>query len=184
MNAKNLRLYKIDVVLQKISTEPELRMKYTQEIIINTPLEMCVNKIYAKANLKHWQRGLNYVEHIYGTPGNFGAKTKMHFKIRKKEMTVVETITHSNLPYEWHGIYATDSMDIMQQNYFESTTDNRTKWTNVNEIVPLNRKMWFLISIMPNVFKKQSLQYMKDFKNFAENEISVIHAKSKINLGF
>ncbi|MEZ4856591.1 MAG: hypothetical protein R2812_08985 [Gelidibacter sp.] len=42
--------------------------------------------------------------------------------------------------------------------------------------MPLGFTSKLLTGVMPSAFKKQSLQYMKDFKNFAENGISVANA--------
>lgn len=151
-------------------------MKYTLEIEIKVPLDICIKKFNTTENLKHWQRGLMSVEHISGTPGAFGAKMKMEFKIGKNHMSLLETITHKNLPHEFHGNYATDGMDNNQENYFEATPENNTKWKSINEFIPLNFKMRLMLILMPKTFRKQSLQYMKDFKNFAEKEISVHHA--------
>ncbi|WP_299399583.1 SRPBCC family protein [uncultured Gelidibacter sp.] len=151
-------------------------MKYTLDIIIEQPLNICMEKFVNLENLKHWQRGLISMEHVSGTPGEFGAKMKMQYKIGKRHMALIETITHKHLPHEWHAIYATDGMDNIQENYFKSTPENHTHWTSINEFVPLNFMMRLMIWIMPRTFKKQSLQYMKDFKTFAEKGISVAHA--------
>ena len=151
-------------------------MKYTLDLVIKVPLDICIKKFNTQDNLKHWQRGLISVEHISGIPGTFGSKMKMEFKIGKKRMALIETITHKNLPNEFHGTYSTEDLDNIHENYFEATPENFTKWTTTTEFIPLNLKMWLLLFVMPNTFKKQSLQYMKDFKNFAEKEISVYHA--------
>lgn len=151
-------------------------MKYTLDIVIEVPLDICVKKFGTIDNLKHWQRGLVAVEHVSGTPGEFGSKIKTHFKLGKVQMALIETITHKNLPHEVHSIYTTEGVDDLQQNYFDATPENFTKWVSVNEFIPLNFKMRMWLWLMPKTFKKQSLQYMQDFKNFAEKGISVNHA--------
>ena len=151
-------------------------MKYTTEIIVELPLEEVIKKFDNTENMKHWQRGLIAAEHISGTPGEFGAKMKLIYKMGKRHLELLETITHRNLPHEFHGTYTTKGMHNIQENYFESTPNGHTKWTSKSEFMPLGFTMKLLTGVMPSAFKKQSLQYMKDFKNFAENGISVANA--------
>ncbi len=151
-------------------------MKYTLDILIKAPLETCIKKFDTTDNLKHWQRGLISVEHVSGTPRALGSKMKLQFKIGNRRMPLIETITHKNLPNEVHGTYTTVGMDNLQENYFEATPENFTKWISVNEFMPLNLKMHLMLWMMPNTFKNQSLLYMKDYKNFVEKGISVNHA--------
>ena len=148
-------------------------MKYTLDIVIEIPLDSCFKKFETTENLKHWQRGLVSVEHISGTPRTFGSKMKMNFKIGKSLIPLVETITYKKAHYQVHATYMTAGMDNIQENYFESTADNFTKWISIIEFIPLTFKMRLMLWLMPKTFKKQSLQYMKDFKNFAEKGISV-----------
>lgn len=151
-------------------------MKYTTEIIVELPLEEVIKKFDNTENMKHWQRGLIAAEHISGTPGEFGAKMKLIYKMGKRHLELLETITHRNLPHEFHGTYTTKGMHNIQENYFESTPNGHTKWISKSEFMPLGFTMKLLTGVMPSAFKKQSLQYMKDFKNFAENGISVANA--------
>lgn len=151
-------------------------MKYTLDILIKAPLDICIKKFDTTENLKHWQRGLISVEHVSGTPRAFGSKMKMYFKIGKHHMPVIETITYKKLPNEVHGTYTTKGMDTIQENYFVATSDNFTKWVSTNELMPLNFKTHLMLWLMPKTFKKQSLLYMKDYKNFVEKGISVSHA--------
>lgn len=158
-------------------------MKYKLDILIEAPLQTCVEKFDTLENLKHWQRGFISAEHISGTPRAFGSKMKMNFKIGKRHVPLVETITHKNLPNEVHGTYTTEGLDNIQENYFEATPDNKTRWISINEFRPLNFKMHLFLLLMPKTFKRQSLLYMKDYKNFVEKGISVNHAQTKIDMG-
>lgn len=153
-------------------------MKYTIVLIVELPLEEFIKKFDNTDNMKHWQRGLVSAEHISGNPGHYGAKMKLSYKIGKREMELIETVTHRNLPYEFHGTYDTKGVHTIQENYFEETPEGYTKWTSKSEFLPLGFTMWLMTHIMPRAFKKQSLQYMKDFKNFAENGISVANEKN------
>ncbi len=148
-------------------------MKYSFDIVIEAPLDICAKKFNSTENMKHWQRGLVAVEHISGIPGEFGAKMKIFFKMGNRQLSLIETITHKNFPHEFHGIYAAENIDNHQENHFSATSGNHTKWTCTNEFIPLSFKMRLMLWLMPNTFKKQTLRYMRDFKSFAEKEISV-----------
>nr|WP_321236725.1 SRPBCC family protein [uncultured Psychroserpens sp.] len=151
-------------------------MKYTTEIKVNVPLDEFIKKMDNVENIKHWQRGLVSAEHISGHPGELGAKMKLSYQFGKRKMDLIETITKRKFPKEFHANYTTKSMHNVQRNYFEKTSDGFTKWTSHSEFVPLNLVMRIMLIIMPSTFKKQSLKYMQDFKNFAENGTSVANA--------
>src|SRR5690606_42043241 len=85
-------------------------MKYTIEMVIELPVAEVIAKFDSVENMKHWQRGLQTVEHISGTPGEVGAKMKMVYQMGKRKMELIETITHKNLPFEFHSTYDTKGM--------------------------------------------------------------------------
>lgn len=151
-------------------------MKFTTEIIIEIPLMECVKKFDNAENMKHWQRGLSSIEHISGVPGMVGAKMKLVYKIGRRTMEMIETVSHSKLPNEFHGTYSVKGIDNLQENYFEETANGSTKWTSISDFLPLNFNMTAMLWLMPKAFKKQSKRYMLDFKNFAEKGTSVSHA--------
>ncbi len=148
-------------------------MKYTTEIIINKPREEVIKKMDNVDNMKHWQHGLVSIEHISGTPREFGSKMKLNYKFGKRKMELIETITKRSFPIEFHATYNSKGIHNIQENFFQTTEENHTKWTSKNEFIPTNFMMNFMILVMPRTFKKQSLKYMTDFKNFVENGISV-----------
>ncbi|OUS02565.1 hypothetical protein A9Q86_03425 [Flavobacteriales bacterium 33_180_T64] len=151
-------------------------MKYTTEIKVNIPLDEFIKKMDSIENMKHWQRGFISAEHISGIPGELGSKMKLKYLFGKRKMQLVETITKRNFPKEFHANYTTNSMHNAQQNYFEKTNEGFTKWISKSEFLPLNLVMRIMLFMMPRTFKKQSLKYMQDFKDFAENGTSVANA--------
>lgn len=151
-------------------------MKYTLNILIEAPLEVCAKKFSITENMIHWHRGLVSVEHLSGTPSHLGAKMKLHYEIGEFKLEQVETITHVNFPNEIHCSYATQDMEHLQDNFFTATSQNQTQWVSVNECMPLNFNMRMKLWLAPKIFKKQSLLAMKDFKNFVEKGISVADA--------
>lgn len=123
--------------------------------------------------MKHWQEGLVSIEHISGIPGMVGVKMKLNYKLWKKNMSLIETITHRDLPHEFHGTYTAEGVTNTQENYFEELPDGKTKWTSISDFMPLNFMMRAMLWLMPKAFKKQSSKFMNDFKRFAEKGISV-----------
>lgn len=153
-------------------------MKYTTEIVVHIPLNDFIKKLNHAENMKHWQRGLLGHEFIHGTPGDIGSKMKLKYQMGKRQMELVETITHKKLPYEFHMMYDAKGMQNIQENYFEETPEGHTKWTSISEFIPSRFMLRMMTLLMPGTFKKQSKQYMQDFKNFAEKGISVSHEKT------
>ena len=151
-------------------------MLYTTEIIVKVSLDVFASKMDNIENMKHWQRGLMSTEHISGNPGSLGSKIKLNYKHEKRDMEIIETITKSDFPNEFHATYNTKGMNNIQKNHFSKTSEGFTKWTSVNEFIPLNFPMRIMLFLMPSAFKKQSLKYMQDFKNFAEHGTSVANA--------
>jgi hypothetical protein len=151
-------------------------MKYTNEIVINLPLKEVIKKFDSEENIKHWQAGFISLEPITEIQGETGSKAKLKYKMGKREMELIETITHKNLPKEFHGTYETKGVFNAQENYFEEIDANTTKWVSKTEFKFSGFMMKVMGFLMPNAFKKQSCKYMSDFKNFAEKGISVADA--------
>lgn len=151
-------------------------MKYTTKIIIEEPIGKVVKKMDSIDNMKHWQEGLVSCEHISGTPGELGAKMCLKYDFGNRKMELTETITKRNFPEEFHAIYNTKGMHNIQQNYFKTTLKNHTEWLSESEFLPTNFFMRIMLIIMPGAFKKQTLKYMTNFKNFVEHGTSVANA--------
>jgi hypothetical protein len=75
-------------------------------------------------------------------------------------------------------MYDTKDMQNIQENYFEETPEGYTKWTSTNEFIPSSFILRMMTLLMPKTFKKQTKKYLQDFKNFAENGVTVTHAKT------
>ena len=151
-------------------------MKYSIDITIELPRDEVIKKMDNTDNMKHWQKGLVSTEHISGTPGDIGAKMLLNYKLGKREFNLIETITKNNFPEEFHATYNTKGMHNVQENFFEETPEAHTKWISKCEFVPSGFMMRVMIFLMPGAFKKQSMKYMVNFKNFAEKGTSVADA--------
>ncbi|NNL33256.1 MAG: SRPBCC family protein [Flavobacteriaceae bacterium] len=148
-------------------------MKYKVETIIELPRDEVIKKLDSIDNIKHWQRGLVRAEHLSGTPGHVGAKMKLSYKMGRRELDLIETITNRNFPDQFDATYETKGMHNLQYNRFESTPEGHTKWISECEFIPSSFMLRLMTKLMPGAFKKQSKKYLQDFKNFAEKGESV-----------
>lgn len=144
-------------------------MKYNCEIRIDVPRHKVIEFFDSFENMKHWQEGLVSYEHLEGQAGHPGAKTRLKYKMGKRELEMVETITVRNLPDEFSGTYEAKGVWNEVKNYFLEDGD-KTHWKTDNEFRFLNVTMKIMGWLMPGAFKKQSMKYLEDFKRFAEEK--------------
>ena len=109
--------------------------------------------------------GLENFEPISGNPGQVGAKSRLKFKMGKREIEMIETITVKNLPDEFSGTYEVKGVFNIVKNKFVALPDNRTKYVSEQEF-QFKGFMKCIGFLMPGMFKKQSMKYLIDFKNF------------------
>ncbi len=149
-------------------------MKYRNEIIINLPREAVIKKLDNPENMKHWQRGLvGYEQLNQNEPGAVGAKMKLEYKTGKRSMVMTETIVKNDFPSEFHATYEANGVFNTQQYFFEEVDSGTTRWISDSEFKFSSFGMKVLGFLMPGAFKKQSMKYLNDFKNFAEKGTSV-----------
>lgn len=144
-------------------------MKYTNEIEIKKPIEKVIELFDNADNLKKWMEGLQSYEHISGTAGQPGAKSRLFFKMGKREIEMTETITVKNLPDEFTGTYEAKGVFNIVKNKFKKLSDTKTKYITENEF-QFSGFMKIIGFLMPGAFKKQSFKYLKLFKEFAESQ--------------
>lgn len=142
-------------------------MKYSSEIEINLPVKKVVELFDNPDNLKLWQPGLQSFQHLSGTPGEPGAKSKLHFKMGKRDIEMIETITVRNLPEEFSGTYEAKGVWNEVKNHFIPLDGNRTLYRSENEF-RFSGFMKIIGFLMPGAFKKESMKYLQQFKEFAE----------------
>ena len=143
-------------------------MKYSVEVIIEKPRNEVVKKMDNIDNMKHWQPGLVSFEHLSGEPGEVGAKSKLYYKMGKREIEMIETITCKNLPNEFSGTYEAKGVWNHVQNHFIEIDENKTVWRSVNEF-RCSGYLKIMIFLMPGMFNKETCKYLVNFKEFAES---------------
>jgi hypothetical protein len=144
-------------------------MKYTCEIVIDSPRSRVIELFDNPDNMSKWQEGLISFEHLSGDPGKVGAKSKLKYRMGKREIEMIETITVNKLPDEFSGTYEADKTFNDFKNYFSETDDGRTKWVAISEF-KMSGFMKLMGWLMPGAFKKQTMKFMTAFKAFVENE--------------
>ncbi|HBL78921.1 MAG TPA: SRPBCC family protein [Aequorivita sp.] len=143
-------------------------MKYSVSITIDKPVNEVVALFDNVDNMKKWMNGLESFEPLDGTPGEVGAKSRLRFKMGKREIEMIETITAKNLPEEFTGTYEAKGVFNIVRNSFEPLPGNKTKYTTEQEF-QFKGFMKLMGLLMPGAFKKQSMKYLQDFKAFAES---------------
>jgi len=83
----------------------------------------------------------------------------------KREIEMIETITVRNLPEVFSGTYEAKGVFNIVKNRFIPLLDNRTKFISQQEF-HFKGFMKIIGFLMPNAFKKQTMKYLIDFKNF------------------
>ncbi len=132
-------------------------MKYSVDIEINLPINRVIELFDNPANLSKWMEGLQSFEHISGTPGQPGAKSRLKFHVRNRDMELIETITVRNLPDEFSGTYETHGIFNIVKNKFIALSGNRTKYVSEQEF-QLKGIMKLIGFLKSGGFKKQSMK--------------------------
>lgn len=144
-------------------------MKYSNEILINVPIDEVIRLFDNEENIFKWQPELISFEHVSGIKGEVGAKSKLLYRMGMREVEMTETITVKDLPKEFSGTYEANGVWNEVKNYFEKIDDHTTRWRSDCEF-KFSGFMKLIALFMPGSFKKQSFKYMKQFKAFAENK--------------
>ncbi|MBN4072853.1 SRPBCC family protein [Crocinitomix catalasitica] len=144
-------------------------MKYVVEKDIDLPRERVIELFDSTENLYKWQAELISFDHLSGEPGEVGAKSKLIYKMKKREFELIETITKKNLPDEFDGTYDAKGVHNIMENRFEATSENQTKWIVTTDF-QFSGFMKFMAAFMPGAFKKRTNRFMDQFKEFAEGE--------------
>lgn len=143
-------------------------MKFTIEIEITAPREKVIKLFDNPENLKKWMKGLQSFKSISGTPGTPGAKSLLKFQIGKRRMEMIETVTVRDLPDEFSGTYEAKGVRSETKNFFQDLGNGRTKMISENEF-RFSGLMNIVGGFMPGIVKKQSMEFLKDFKAFVES---------------
>jgi len=142
-------------------------MNYTVAVEIDLPRARVLELFDNPDNMTKWQPDLVSFEHISGEPGQTGAKSRLSYKMGRRDIEMIETITKRNFPDEFNGTYQTKGIFNIITNRFEIMEENKTKWTAENEF-QFSGFMKLMGFFMKGGFPKHTLKMMNQFKEFAE----------------
>ena len=143
-------------------------MKYTAEIEINKPIGTVIELFDNPDNMYKWMKGLQSFEHVSGTAGKPGAKSRLKFKMGKRDIEMVETILVRNLPDEFTGTYEVKGVYNIVKNQFQKIDAHKTRYITEQEF-QFKGFMKCIAFLMPGAFKKESMKHLVNFKKFAES---------------
>lgn len=144
-------------------------MRYSVSIDIHAPIDEVVKRFDNPDMMKEWMKGLVSFEHLSGTPGQPGAKSKLRYQMGKREIEMIETITVRDLPARFEGTYDAQGVHNEVGNFFTAIDANTTRY-ETTQYFAFKGFMKVIGWLFPGAFKKQSLQYLKDFKAFVERD--------------
>lgn len=147
-------------------------MKFTVHVDIDRPRDEVIAKFDNTDNLFKWQQGLKAFEPVSGEPGQPGAKSRMVFDFKGREMELFETITVRNLPDEFSGYYDAPNVHNTVVTRFEELGPDKTRLISENEF-QFKGFMRIMGWLMKSAFPKQSMKYLTDFKAFVEDGVDV-----------
>jgi hypothetical protein len=145
-------------------------MKYTVSVDILVPRDRVIALFDDAANLKRWMPGMRGFEHLSGVPGQPGAKSRLTFLHKGRELVMTETITQRQLPDRYDHVYEMNGTENAASHRFFVTGPDSTRWEQTTSFEFSGLLMKAMALLAPGMFKKQTLMYMECFKTFAESQ--------------
>jgi hypothetical protein len=154
------------------------RMKYTVSIEIALPLERVAQLLADPAHIPKWLRGVVLHEPLSGMHGQVGTTSRVVMQMGEQKFEAIETITRRE-PLDLHGIPKGSVVyfdrEIVAEGMWNAVRDRLTEagpdttlWVSESEYRFGGLLMRLVGLLMPDTFRRQSLQHMQDFKAFAE----------------
>jgi len=151
-------------------------MNYTIELEVDKPRDEVARLFMDEASLPFWQPGFVSIEHLSGDEGKPGAKSKLLYKNRGRDVEMIETIQVFSPPDEFTATFEAKGMHMTVKNLFYEAGENKTRWVSENEAQTSGLMMKIVGILMPGCFKKESMKYNVAFKAFAETGADVREA--------
>ena len=144
-------------------------VKYTEEIEINTNIDTVIALFDNPYNMQKYMEGIESYKVVEGNIREVGAKAEMTVLMGERKIIMIEEIITNNLPEEKKVTYTADGVYNIVTNRLVKISESKTKFINEQEF-EFKGYMKVIGFFMPSAFKKQSRVYLKDFKEFAENQ--------------
>lgn len=143
-------------------------MKYTESIRIEAPRDEIVPLFFDTAHMARWQQGLLRAEPLEGTPGEPGARTRLVFRMGRRDMDMIETLAARDGNARLDLDYAAPGMTNRNASLFHDE-DGGTLWEMTCEFIPETLMLKLMTRLAPGMFRRQTVKNMRAFKEFAEN---------------
>ena len=143
-------------------------MRYRLRLDIDVARDRVIKQFLDPRNLPKWQPGLVSLEPIEGgETRQVGARSRQTHKIGARETEIIETVTAHNFPEAFSATYEAEKVWNLLESRFIDAGEGKTVWILDSEFKcsGFSRLMGFL---MPGVYKRQTLNFMTQFKAFVE----------------
>jgi hypothetical protein len=144
-------------------------MKYTLALEIDQPRDVVGELIGDPEKRGAWQPDLLGIEPLEGEPGKEGSTAIIKYRMGKAVLEMKETIVENRLPHQFVCTYEADKVWNLVVSDFEETPSGGTRWIFTSEF-RCRGFLKILTLLAPGTFRKQSLKYMHQFKDFAEGK--------------
>lgn len=132
---------------------------------IHAPLQLVIKLFEDRSQLSSWQQGFISDENIGDMKGK--ETYKLVYKAGNRNISLTESIVHSNLPERYEVIYRMKGMKNTVIHRFSSKGDSVTLWEAHHTI----SFRWLMVLIGPRMrlgLEQQSRLLMQHFRKFAE----------------
>jgi len=151
-------------------------LRYSTEVTVARSRADVLAIVQDPAQARHWMEGFVSAESIEGEPWAEGSKSKLTFKMGKRDMVMEETILSNTLPEGYTCQYTGPGVRNEIENRFIVVSENETRWEMDNVFEFDGFMMKVMGTLMPFMFKKQTATYAQNFKVYAENGTSIAKA--------
>ena len=145
-------------------------MKFTLELPINRSRPEVWDAFDNPENMKKWQPSLSSFETISGTQGQPGAVSKLTYKEKEREFSLLERVTYREEPHRLDGVYENNFADNTVRNTFIEQGKEQTLWIVDTEFKFKTLFMRIVGPIMKKNFVLRTRRDMERFKALVENQ--------------
>ena len=133
-------------------------MLATSRVIINRPVKTVWEFFDNPDNLSKWLTGFKRFEHISGTPGKPGAKSKQYYEMNGRSIEMLEEITVRKECEEFSGIISNKWMTSTTKNTFHDLGDGRTELVSSVE----SAFKPFFLKLLGSIMMRKGFQQRQD----------------------
>jgi hypothetical protein len=145
-------------------------MKFALQLPIERSCALVWKAFDSPENMKEWQPSLISFETISGTQGQPGAVSRLTYKEREREFSLMERVTYREDQHRLDGVYENNFADNTIRNTFVAQGPGQTLWKVETEFKFKTLIMRILGTIMKKNFVLRTRKDMERFKAFVEKQ--------------